>query len=612
MDRNHIIGFLLILVVMLGWSEFFLKPQMEEQARQKKLQDSIQLVEKKITEEKAKLITSDTNNLQSNPPTKVLDSSSTPIIAQTEKKYHLKNSLIDLEFSNKGGVISSAKLFKYHKIKTDSLHKEHKTDLFLMSNPKNKFEYVLKNSNGDIKTSELFFEAVESTDTKLVFKATSPKGGTIRQEYQLSNDDYKIQYNLSTEEMNLADNVQIYWENHLDRIEKNTQYEQSYSSAYFKESNESADYCSCTSSDLKEGKKNLEWVSHSNQFFNSALIPSTPFVSGNIETVMLQENSEDMKTLKSVLHFPASQINNNTMSMHWYIGPNEYDRLKTFNNKLEDVISYGWSIFGTINKFMIRPLYNFLSGMMSYQGIIILLMTFIVKLLVFPLSYKMLQSQAKMMALKPEIDKVKAKHKDDMQQQQVETMKMYNEFGVNPLGGCLPLLLQTPIWIALYRFFPATINFRQESFLWATDLTSYDEFLHLGFSIPFFGDTISLFAFLWVVSTVIFTYFNSKTTDFSANPAMLYMQYLMPLIFWFMFNKTAAGLTCYMFFSNLLNIGQTLAGRSFLFNTEKIRAQLELNKTKPKKKGGFREKMEEMIKERQKLEQEKLKNTKKK
>ena len=179
-----------------------------------------------------------------------------------------------------------------------------------------------------------------------------------------------------------------------------------------------------------------------------------------------------------------------------------------------------------------------------------------------------------MTALKPEIDKVKAKHKDDLQQQQVETMKMYNELGVNPLGGCFPLLLQMPICIALYRFFPATIDFRQASFLWASDLSSFDEFLILPFSIPFFGNTLSLFAFLWVISTLVFTYFSSKTMDFSANPAMLYMPYLMPLMFWFMFNITAAGLTCYMFFTNLLNIIQTLLGTSFLFNHDNIIDQL--------------------------------------
>jgi len=167
-----------------------------------------------------------------------------------------------------------------------------------------------------------------------------------------------------------------------------------------------------------------------------------------------------------------------------------------------------------------------------------------------------------------------------------------------------------PIWIALYRFFPATIDFRQASFLWAADLTSYDEFLYLPFSIPFFGNTLSLFAFLWVISTVIFTYYSSKTMDFSANPAMLYMLYLMPFIFWFMFNKTAAGLTCYMFFSNLLNIAQTIVGKNYLFDSDKIRDTLELNKSKPKKKGGFQAKLETMMKEQQRIQQEKAKNKK--
>lgn len=238
-------------------------------------------------------------------------------------------------------------------------------------------------------------------------------------------------------------------------------------------------------------------------------------------------------------------------------------------------------------------------------------MTLVVKLLVFPLAYKMLHSQAKMTALKPEIEKVRNKHKDDMQKQQMETMKMYNEFGVNPLGGCFPLLLQMPIWIALYRFFPATIEFRQASFLWAADLTSFDEFIHLSFNLPLFGNTLSLFAFLWMISTLIFTYYSAQSMDFSANPAMKYMQYLMPVIFWFMFNKTAAGLTCYMFFSNLLNIGQTILGRSLLFDTDKIRGELELNKTKPRKKGGFRERLETMMKEQQRQALEREKKTKK-
>ena len=323
------------------------------------------------------------------------------------------------------------------------------------------------------------------------------------------------------------------------------------------------------------------------------------------ETRMMLDNAPEMKLIKSDLEIESELIANKEFKMQWYIGPNEYNRLNEFNNGLADIISYGWSIFGTINRYAIRPLFVALESFIGSKGIIILLMTFLVKLLVFPLAYKMIQSQAKMSALKPEIDKIKSKYKDDLQKQQMETMKIYNEFGVNPLGGCFPLLLQMPIWIALYRFFPATIEFRQESFLWASDLTSYDIFMNLPFSLPFFGDTISLFAFLWMISTLVFTFYSSKSMDFSANPAMLYMQYLMPVIFWVMFNKTASGLTCYMFFSNLLNIAQTILGKNYLFDQNKIRAQLEVNKAKPKKQGGFQQRLEQMVKDQQKIQQDK-------
>ncbi|MEO6190915.1 MAG: membrane protein insertase YidC, partial [Saprospiraceae bacterium] len=603
---NQIIGFLLILMVMLGWSELYVKPKMEAESIVKKAQDSLTRLQANKQESPVLSDTSSKSAFVSIKPDSGIQT------VKEIKTFYLKNDLTEIAISSHGGKIISAKLNKYSKIHLDSSKNEIKTDLFLLTDTKNKFEYLLKTSTGDINTADLDFNVIENSDTKLVLKASIPTGGSFTQEYALDSKDYKLFYAISSEGMNLKDDIKLYWEDHLDKLERNTTYELSNSSLYYKELVENAKYCSCTSSDLKEDKKQVQWFANSNQFFNSALVPKTPFSSGTFETVMEAPNSNNLKILKSSVTFPSTAINNNRFEMQMYNGPNDFDRLKAFNVNLEDVISYGWSIFGTINKYFIRPLFAFLSNFISSKGIIILLMTLIVKLLVFPLAYKMLQSQAKMMALKPEIEKVKAKHKDDMQQQQVETMKMYNEFGVNPLGGCFPLLLQTPIWIALYRFFPATVNFRQESFLWASDLTSYDEFLRLPFSIPLFGETLSLFAFLWVVSTIIFTYYNSKSTDFSANPAMLYMQYIMPFFFWFMFNKTAAGLTCYMFFSNLLNIGQTVLGRSILFDTEKIRASLELNKAKPKKQGGFQQKIADMMKERQKIEQEKLKNSKKK
>lgn len=221
--------------------------------------------------------------------------------------------------------------------------------------------------------------------------------------------------------------------------------------------------------------------------------------------------------------------------------------------------------------------------------------------------YKMLHSQALMGALKPELAGIKEKYKDDTQKQQMETMKVYREYGVSPFGGCLPMILQMPIWYAMFRFFPAAITFRQESFLWASDLASYDNFFQLPFEIPFMGDHLSLFTILWALATIVYTYYNTQNMDMSANPAMKYMQYFMPLMFLGFFNTYAAGLTCYMFFSNLINIVQTIGTKKFVFNENKLRAELQRKKSKPKKKSSFQQRLEEAMKQQQAIQEKRNK-----
>ncbi len=602
MDRNHIIGIILIIAVLFLWNQFFFQPEMQEQLRKKQAQDSISLIQQPgdtITLRKeATLIPSDSLVIQDTIP-------------QIPESFHtLENNLIQIRFSSKGAVIKEATIKDHMKIISGKNEPEKKAVLKLLEDSKNIFEYRIFDGKKEISTKDLIFVVNEIDNKTIQFSGSINETAKFIQTYHLS-DDYTLDYTIRTEGLPSNSDVKLHWENYLDRLEKNYAYEKYSSSVYFKEKDESSDYCSCRSDDKIESTgKRVNWVSHSNQFFNSSLISEAGFTKGSYETIMMSDNSEDLKKLVTDLAISIDDIKEKDFKLKWYIGPNEFSRLKAFDVSLQDIIPYGWSIFGSLNRHAIRPLFVFLENFVGSKGIIILLMTFVVKLLVFPLAYKMLESQAKMMALKPEIEKVRAKNKDDMQKQQVETMKMYNEFGVNPLGGCFPLLLQMPIWIALYRFFPATIEFRQESFLWAADLTSYDEFLHLPFSLPLFGDTLSLFAFLWMVSTLIFSYYSSQTMDFSANPAMKYMQYLMPVIFWFMFNLTAAGLTCYMFFSNLLNIAQTILGKRFLFDTDKIRASLELNKTKPRKQGGFRDRLEQMMKEQQRIQQERAKKGK--
>ncbi len=606
MERNHIIGILLIIAVLFLWNQFFFQPEMQEQMKQKREQDSIA---QQAIPKKAEL----PNSLPENKP--IIDSTNTPTDSSNmipEKVIVLENELVAIKISSKGARILEAIIKKHHKVVVGADHQEQKTELKLLEDKKNAFNLQLITAQGSFNSSNLNFESSQTDGKHIRFTGRLSNGGSLIINYGLAENDYQLDYSIRTENAQLKEDVVIHWENYLDRLERNSDYEKYASSVYFKEKEENPDYCSCRSDDkIESSGKRVQWVSHSNQFFNTSLLSEKGFAKAKYETVLLAPDSDDLKKLVSDLTISANEVDQQETLLKWYIGPNEFKRLKSFNVELEDIISYGWSIFGSINRYAIRPLFVFLSNFIGNKGFIILLMTLVVKLLVFPLAYKMLHSQAKMTALKPEIEKLRNKHKDDMQKQQMETMKMYNEFGVNPLGGCFPLLLQMPIWIALYRFFPATIEFRQESFLWAADLTSFDEFVHLPFTLPLFGSTLSLFAFLWMVSTLVFTYYSSQSMDFSANPAMKYMQYLMPVIFWFMFNKTAAGLTCYMFFSNLLNIGQTLLGRNLLFDTDKIRGELELNKSKPRKKGGFRERLETMMKEQQKQQLERDKKTKK-
>jgi YidC/Oxa1 family membrane protein insertase len=291
-----------------------------------------------------------------------------------------------------------------------------------------------------------------------------------------------------------------------------------------------------------------------------------------------------------------------------YVGPNDFEAMKAMGQELEDVIPYGWSIFGTINRWIIRPVFAFFSTYLGSLGVAIIILTFVIKLALYPLTYKMLHSQAKMAALKPEIAKIKEKNKDDSSAQQMETMKLYREFGVNPLGGCMPMVLQMPIWFALYRFFPASIEFRQESFLWAKDLSTYDVFLELPFYIPAYGSHVSLFTLLWAISLFGYTMYNMRNMDTSmmqSNPMMKYMQYLMPVMFLFFLNSYSSGLTCYLLFSNIFNISQTAITKSFIFNDEKIKAELNRNKEKPKKKSGFRARLEKAMEEQRKIQEKK-------
>ncbi len=613
MDKNTIIGFLLLGILFFTYV-YINAPTQEELKEQERVRDSIEMAQKVQDNLEIK----PTNTIPTDtPPT---NDSLLNIQVQgkfgdfanagrgTEITQVLENDFIKITFTNKGGHIKEVELKRYKKAYVDEDKQELYTTLKLLEDDKNKFSYSLPLASGQaINTSDLYFTPSYVSNNSITFSVSAGNGKVFQQIYTL-NGDYTLDYTIKTEGLESVlssgtNAIKLNWENYLDKLEINDYYERSFSTVYFKEADDDPSYCSCRGDDEQELEDPIHWISHSNQFFNSTLIAKDKsFASAIAETKALGDDNEDLKKVSSELVLPLS--GSGEFAMQMYIGPNEFDRLRSFGIGFEDIIPYGWSFFGTINRWVIRPIFNFFSSFIGTKGLVILLITFLVKLVLYPLSYKMYYSQAKMAALKPQIEKLKEKTKGDSQQQQMETMKLYRETGVSPLGGCMPMFIQMPIWIALYRYFPASIEFRQESFLWATDLSNYDAFFNLPFELPFFGSHLSLFTILWAISLLVYTYYNSKHMDYSAQPAMKYVQYFMPLMFLFIFNSMASGLTCYMFFSNLLNIFQTVGTKKFMFDDEKIKAELEANKKKPKKKGGFQERLQKALEEQQKIAQQ--------
>lgn len=540
-----------------------------------------------------------------------------------EKDFILENNLVRITFTNKGGRIKEVLLKKYKKLVINEEKKDVKRALKLLANPKSNFEYLLPvedAKDGVVGTSDLYFDT-EANGQSLSFMVQGQNGAIFKQVYTLRPDDYTIDYRVETEDFQHlvkrgTKSIELNWVDYLDKIEKNSDFEKTYSTLNYKIYQGDKERCSFSKDATEDEKdKKLEWVSNSNQFFSSVLmVNGDQQFEGGILSVKQGEKTDDfLKICESKLFLPLGQNSQLAMDMAFYLGPNDYDHLKSFGNNLEETISFGSSIIGTLNRWVIRPLFIFFLDWTNSAGIAILLLILLVKTALYPLTYKMLKSSAKMAALKPEINQIKEKYKNDTQTTQVKTMELYRKFGVSPFGGCMPMILQMPIWFALFRFFPAAIEFRQRSFLWAPDLSSYDVLFYLPFDIPMFGAHVSLFALLWTISTLLYTYYNAQNMDMGAanNPALKYMQYIMPVFFIVFFNSYASGLTAYMFFSNIINVLQTVATKRFVFDDAKIRAELELKKDKPKKKNSFTQRLEEAMKQQQKLAEEKAKQKKK-
>lgn len=466
------------------------------------------------------------------------------------------------------------------------------------------------------KTDSLFFKetviakkATATAPASVTFRLSADSLATtyVEYKYTLNENDYMLALNISfvgCEKLFSADTrfVDLVWVQKLPIQEKNLKTERMASTVWYRfDQDENIENLSESESEEKDVTGSLKWISFKNQYFSSIIIADKKFDDGAALAIKEASDPFTVKTAVATLPIPFGKTASENFGMKFYFGPNDYHLLKSYDLMLEKEIYLGWGIFGALNQYVFMPVFDWLGSFGWNYGIVILLLTIIVKILLFPIAYKSYLSSAKMRVLKPEIDEINEKHKDDdpMKKQQA-TMGLYKKAGVNPAAGCIPLLLQIPILFALLRLFPAMYELRQQGFWWTPDLSTYDSILDLGFSLPFgYGDHVSLWALLMTVSTLLYTWMNQQTMAPGGPqlPGMKWLIYLMPIMFLFFLNSNAAALSYYYFISNIITFGQMAMMRRFV-DEKAIRAKIEDNKKKPVKTSGFLQRLEAAQKKR--------------
>ena len=630
MDRNQIFGIVIIAVILIAYS-IYTKPTEEEveKSRQDKItRDSLKRVQEEIDKQKAAKFANEENqtlnqeSFSQNDST-IQDSTKINQIKENfgsfgesaigeQEFYTIENDLIKMIISTKGGRPYSVEMKNHQRY--DS------TALLLFDGNTTVFGMKFFAENRSISTNELFFKPVNSnfkidatgSEKSAAFRLYAGEDRYIEYTYKMKPGSYLVDFDIRFVGMDRiisssTNFIDFNWFVNIPGLEKGWSWENQNAGIYWKYYQAEVDWLSETSdSDEESLSTKVKWIAFKQQFFSSVLIAKTSMLNANVEHENFEEFSAYLKKVNANIGLPFDGTPNEKVEFAFYYGPNKYDILKNIQvNENEDLnltkmIPLGWGIFGWINRFAIIPLFNFLGGFLSSYGLIILVMTVLIKLILFPLTYKSYASSAKMRVLKPQIDEINKKiPKEKSMERQQATMALYKKAGVNPMGGCLPMVLQFPILIAMFRFFPASIELRQQSFLWATDLSSYDSIFDLPFTIPWYGDHVSLFTLLMAVSIIFSTKLNSSQMQ-GANaqmPGMKTMMYLMPVMMLFWFNNYSSGLSYYYFLSNLITVGQTIIIRRFV-DDEAVLKKLNENKKKPKKKSKFQSRLEDMAKQR--------------
>jgi len=620
MDKNTIIGFVLILGIMFGFSWYQSKQYKKQAAYQNQL-DSIARVEAAIQAEKDSVKMAELKSQadekgvtveEIKKPVAIYKDSLINNASKAEASlFTLSNNKVEIVLTTKGAQPYSVKIKDYSTYYGD--------DLYLIKPEKSQLGITIY-AGENINTKDFTFSIVESTDSSVVMRLPFQGGGYVEQCFTLPADSYMLQDKLSFVGMDniLPKNVSMFdidWGAIIPRCEKGYKNEKQYSKLdyYFTGDKKPQELGRGRDGDKRIDAK-IKWVAFQQQFFSSIFMAQDEFSSGDMAVTFAKEDdsSRDLMTCTAKMREEINRNGSNfTKNYSFYFGPNHYNTLKSFDQKFEKIIPLGGSLVGWISRFFIIPCFNFLSKFISSYGIIILLMTILLKIVISPLTIKSYMSSAKMNAIKPEIDKLNEKYprqEDAMKKQQAQ-MELYKKAGISPMGGCLPLLFQFPILWAMFRFFPASIELRQQRFLWAEDLSAYDSILDFGFNIPLYGDHISLFALLMAVT--MFFYSKMTSGQMSNDPNMAGMKfmsvYMMPIMMLFICNNLSSGLTYYYFLSNLITMLQTWVIKKWFVKPEKIMEQIRINSLKPVTKS----KWEKRLEEAQKMQAQQAKNRKK-
>ncbi len=617
MDRNTVVGFVLIAII---FSLYFIYTAKEADKKRKWLEEHPEYADSltRKTEPTTAFLdsmpgeaaeTSEQGVVTGEPDSAALNENLQNQFGQfadaalgEEAFSTLENEHLKIIFSNKGARIKSVEVKGY--LTYDSL------PLLIFDGDENhtNLQFFI-NNNRTINTSDLYFSA-QQTDEAVTFRLAAGDEAYMEQRYSFNPDKkYLLDYSISMTGFNKiipknAGYLNFFMKRDLRRLENNKANENRYTAAYYKYANDDVSNLSETSDAGESLSTSFSWVSFKQQFFNTTLISNESFYRGTLKS-SLSADPGFLKTMEASITMLFNGEASQNYSMSYYFGPNHYKTLKSIGIGLDELVMVTgfMSWISPINKWLVIPVFNWLEGFHLSYGLIILILTLLIKIILFPLSYKSFKSMAMMKALQPELNDLREKYKDDQQKFATEQWKLYQSAGVSPLGGCLPQLLQFPILVAMYYFFPTSIELRHESFLWANDLSTYDSILNLPFTIPFYGNHVSLFTLLMSASSILYA-LTQPQMSMSNQPGMKYMPYIFPVMLLPIFNSFPAALTYYYFLTNITGYLQQWLTKKFIIDEAALHKQIQENKKKPVKKSMWQQRLEEVAKQ-QRLAQKK-------